>query len=178
MAAKELVPFILHNYIANIVVDFIALVAIANIRLINFVTVEKPKISAEKTQKFSASIFEIENTYYRYFGRLITVFKLSYEYYCHVMKHDSATIVRLIDFISDLFSPEENVPEKLISNINGLKKMLLSNFHWTQTKVDKIDQDGLKITIKNLTYLVEKINSRLLSLTELINDFKVDIYID
>lgn len=175
MAANELVPFILHNYIANIAVDLITLATIANNCLIRFVLKEKQKISVENLQESTSTTSEIERAYYRYFGSLITVFKLSYEYYCQVMKHDSTTIVGLLDKISNCFSQEANKPKKLIENISVLKKLLVDVFNRTNEQMDDIFKDSLKLTIKDLVRMVEKINFRLLSLAESIKVFKPDI---
>lgn len=173
MATNELVPFVLHNFIADLVVKLIPLVIRANNLLLDFISEGMANIIAENPTESASNLVVIELAYYEYFGRLITIFKISYQYYCEVMKHESTLIVRLLDFMSNLFSCNESETESLRKKIVRLKDLMKSSFKWTDIEVNYPER--MEISIKGAVAILENINTRFLSLTQFIDDFNVKI---
>lgn len=171
MVADQLVPLILHDYVANVAVSLVALVIHANKSLLHTVTVEQPRTSAEHAQGFSLDESQLDP--YLYFGRLITVFQISYRHYCDVMKHVSTPIVGLLDALSGSYTWKAKIkPENLKKNILDVQKVLKSWWNLAQTQVDDISGQKL-IPIGRLVDVLERLNIRLLSLTEFIIDSEV-----
>ncbi|VVC33488.1 Hypothetical protein CINCED_3A023004 [Cinara cedri] len=133
MAVNQLVPFIIHNYIAHIVMYLYGLTIIAYQYLSQFIMFGQTHVGHFGHKINLGSVFvKNRHAFYKYFKESLSVFEVQYELFCDIIKHDPAKIVRLLQQLNLIFDCSGDLDNYLKSanKIKMLQHILINNFKW------------------------------------------------